>query len=151
MKITAAFLLAIALGCAALAAQETKPVPKDSVRLSIPGCTHGYVFTAGPRNSDQPGSFEIPEGMHLRMNGDKKLMNEIKAHEGSMVEITGLMKKSQYKDGINIGGRRPNLARPGAGRRPRRPHFRPDPDRRRRLAPGRGYVPFEVRHRPRTR
>jgi hypothetical protein len=104
MKITAAFLIAIAIGCAALVAQETKPVPKDSVRLSIPGCTHGYVFTAGPRNSDQPGSFEIPEGMHLRMNGDKKLMTEIKAHEGSMVEITGLMKKSQYKDGVNIGG-----------------------------------------------
>jgi hypothetical protein len=104
MKVISGLLAAIGLCCAGLAAQETKPVPKDSVRLSIPGCTHGYVFTAGPRNSDQPGSFEIPEGMHLRMNGDKKLMNEIKAHEGSMVEITGLMKKSQYKDGINIGG-----------------------------------------------
>ena len=87
-----------------LAAQETKPVPKDSVRVSIPGCARGYVFTAGPRNSDQPGSLEITEGMHLRMNGPKKLMGEIKAHEGSMIEITGLMKKGQYKDGINIGG-----------------------------------------------
>ena len=151
MKITAAFLLAIALGCAALVAQETKPVPKDSVRLSIPGCTRGYVFTAGPRNSDQPGSFEIPEGMHLRMNGDKKLMAEIKAHEGSMVEITGLMKKSQVQGRHQPRGRRANLARPRAGRRPRWPHCRPDPDRRRRLAPGRGYVPVEVRHRPRTR
>ncbi|HEY7286115.1 MAG TPA: hypothetical protein VH497_11765 [Vicinamibacterales bacterium] len=104
MRTSIASLAAIALCSALVMAQETKPVPKDSVRVSIPGCTHGYVFTAGPRNSDQPGSFEIPEGMHLRMNGDKKLMADIKAHEGSMVEITGLMKKSQYKDGINIGG-----------------------------------------------
>ncbi|HEX7136714.1 MAG TPA: hypothetical protein VF219_02665 [Vicinamibacterales bacterium] len=104
MRTPIASLAALALCSSLVAAQETKPVPKDSMRLSIPGCTHGYVFTAGPRNSDQPGSFEIPEGMHLRMNGDKKLMADIKAHEGSMVEITGLMKKSQYNEGINIGG-----------------------------------------------
>jgi hypothetical protein len=42
--------------------------------------------------------------MHLRMNGPKKLINEIKAHEGSMIEITGLVKKGQYKEGIPIGG-----------------------------------------------
>jgi hypothetical protein len=43
--------------------------------------------------------------MHLRMNGTKKVMDEIKAHEGSMIEITGLMKKGQYRpDGVSIGG-----------------------------------------------
>jgi hypothetical protein len=104
MKTAIVSLAAAALCSAFVMAQESKPVPKDSVRLSIPGCTHGYVFTAGPRNSDQPGSFEIPEGMHLRMNGDKKLMAEIKAHEGSMIEITGLMKKGQYKEGVSLGG-----------------------------------------------
>jgi hypothetical protein len=32
-------------------------------------------------------------------------MAEIKAHEGAMIEITGLMKKGQYKpDGVAIGG-----------------------------------------------
>jgi hypothetical protein len=96
-------LFACAVGLP-LAAQETKPVPKDSVRVSIPGCAYGYVFTAGPRNSDQPGSLEITEGMRFRMNGPKKVMGEIKAHEGSMIEITGLMKKGQYKEGVNIGG-----------------------------------------------
>jgi hypothetical protein len=29
---------------------------------------------------------------------------EIKAHEGSMVGITGLMKKGQYAPGVAIGG-----------------------------------------------
>jgi len=100
----AALVLAVAASCAALSAQETKPVPKDSVRVAIPGCTKGYVFTAGPRTVEEPGNFEIREGMHLRMNGPKKLMAEIKAHEGSMIEIVGLMKKGQYNDGVSIGG-----------------------------------------------
>ncbi len=43
--------------------------------------------------------------MHLRMNGPKKLMSEIKAHEGSMIGITGLMKKGQYlPGGVSVGG-----------------------------------------------
>jgi hypothetical protein len=95
---------AIAALPSALPAQETKPVPKDSVRVAVPGCTKGYIFTAGRRTVDEPGVFEIPEGMHLRMNGPKKLMADIKAHEGSMIELVGLMKKSQYKEGVDIGG-----------------------------------------------
>jgi len=96
---------AIAVSSVLLGAQENKPVPKDSVRVAIPGCTKGYVFTAGPRTVDQPGSVNIPDGMHLRMNGPKKLMGEIKAHEGSMIEIAGLMKKGQYgPEGLGIGG-----------------------------------------------
>jgi hypothetical protein len=87
-----------------LAQQETKPVPKDSVRVSLPGCTKGYAFTAARRTTDEPGSFEIPEGMHLRMNGPKDMMKDIKAHEGSRIELTGLMKKGQFREGVNIGG-----------------------------------------------
>jgi len=105
MRSTFAIIAAVAVASGLLAAQEQKPVPKDAVRVSIPGCTKGYIFTAGRRTADQPGSADIPEGMHLRMNGPKKMMTEIKAHEGSMIEITGLMKKGQYgPDGIGIGG-----------------------------------------------
>ena len=103
MRIGAAAFIAIAMG-AALAAQETKPVPKDSVRVFVPGCTKGYMFTAGHRTTDEPGSMDIPEGMHLRMNGPKQMMAEIKAHEGSMIQITGLVKRGQYKEGVAIGG-----------------------------------------------
>lgn len=103
---TSIAIVSLTLGVTSLssAQQETKPVPKDSVRLSIPGCTRGYIFTAGARTTDEPGAFEIPEGMHLRMNGPKKLIGEIKAHEGSRVEITGIMKKGQYKEGVAVGG-----------------------------------------------
>jgi hypothetical protein len=103
--VSVAVMLGVLMGTP-LVAQETKPVPKDSVRVSIPGCTKGYVFTAGARTVDEPGSTGgIPEGMHIRMNGPKKMMAEIKAHEGSMISITGLMKKGQPRpDGVSIGG-----------------------------------------------
>ena len=100
-----AIIIAAGLASAALVAQETKPVPKDSVRVSIPGCTKGYIFTAGRRTVDEPGSVSVPEGMHFRMSGPKKLIAEMKAQEGSMVEITGITKKGQFKpDGVAIGG-----------------------------------------------
>ena len=119
---TCASAIAIAVALtSAIAGQERKPVPKDSVRVAVPGCTKGYIFTAGPRTLEEPGNFEIREGMHLRMNGPKKLLNEIKAHEGSMIELTGLMKKGQRQpDGIGIGGGiriSPGPA-PGVGGRP---------------------------------
>jgi len=79
-----------------LIAQEKKPVPKDSARVAIPGCTRGYIFTAGHRTADEPGSISVPEGTHFRMNAPKKLIAEIKAQEGSMIEITGLTRKGQY-------------------------------------------------------
>lgn len=114
-----AVLVVVTLGVLAglpLAAQETKPVPKDSVRVTIPGCSRGYVFTAGPRTPDESGSAEVPEGMHLRMNGPKKLMGEIKAHEGSMIAITGLMRKGQFRpDGVAIGGGLRVAPAPGPG------------------------------------
>jgi hypothetical protein len=116
--------VAIAIGVTSvgvLAAQEVKPVPKDSVRVYVTGCTKGRIFTAGPRMEDPPSNLELREGTHLRMNGPKKVMEEIKAHEGSMmmVGLTGLMKKGQYAPGgVSIGGVRiapaPGSSGPGA-------------------------------------
>ncbi len=98
-------VVAIAVLSLPLGAQEKKPVPKDSVRVSVPGCTKGYIFTAGPRTEEHSGSADMPEGTHLRMNGPKQMMAGIKAHEGAMVEITGLMKKGQFNPaGVGLGG-----------------------------------------------
>ncbi|MGH9143357.1 MAG: hypothetical protein ACRD2I_19655 [Vicinamibacterales bacterium] len=105
MRIASFVLFAFAIASAPLVAQERKPVPKDSVRVSIPGCTRGYVFTAGRRTVDEPGSVSVPEGMHFRMNGPRKLMAEIKAQEGSMIELTGITKKGQFEPGgVAVGG-----------------------------------------------
>jgi hypothetical protein len=104
-RLTALLIITVAMISGPLPAQETKPVPKGSVRVAIPGCTKGYVFTAGRRTADEPGSVDMPEGMHVRMNGRKKMLAEIKAHEGSRIEITGLMRRGQFQpDGIAIGG-----------------------------------------------
>jgi len=118
MKPTAVVALAVAVLTGGLVAQETKPVPKDSVRVTVPGCTKGYIFTAGPKTADEPARGDIPEGMRIRMNGPKKMMADIKAHEGSMIEITGLMKKGQYlPGGVPLGGgARLGAADPMAGR-----------------------------------
>src|SRR4051812_29581664 len=105
MRACAVMLSAVALLGRPLLGQERKPVPKDSARVSIPGCTKGYIFTAGRRTADEPGSVSVPEGMHFRMNGPKKLIAEIKAQEGSMIELTGLTKRGQFgPDGVNVGG-----------------------------------------------
>ena len=102
MQITV-LVIAVMLG-GVLGAQEPKPVPKDSVRVFIPGCSKGYIFTAGPRTVDQPGRSSIPEGMHFRMSGPKKTIEEIKSREGSMVEITGLVRRDQLvQDGVAVG------------------------------------------------
>ena len=119
MKAIVAIIGAVVAFSASLAAQqEQKPVPKGVVRVSIVGCTKGYVFTAGRRTDDDPGSVNIPEGMHIRMNGPKKLIGEIKAHEGSRVAITGTMKEGQFRPGgVGLGGgvRVGPSGSPGAG------------------------------------
>ena len=105
MKTIAVLTVALAVSGGLVAAQETKPVPNDSVRVAIPGCSKGSIFTVGRRTVDEPGSGDVPVGMHLRMNGPKKVMAEIKARERSMIVITGLMKKGQARpDGVPIGG-----------------------------------------------
>jgi hypothetical protein len=105
MRTTAAIAVAMVVLGGPLPAQENKPVPKGSVRVSVPGCTKGYIFTAGRRTEDEPGNVDIPLGTHIRMNGPKKLIDDIKAHEGSMIMLVGLMKKGQFApDGVGIGG-----------------------------------------------
>jgi hypothetical protein len=105
MKTAAVIALAIAGLSQPMVAQERKPVPKDAVRVSISGCTKGYIFTVGSRPPDETSARDIPEGAHLRMNVPKKMMAEIKAREGSMIQITGLMKKGQFNPtGVSLGG-----------------------------------------------
>jgi len=102
----AKLLLAAFLAVGAARAQEQKPVPKGTRRVSIPGCVKGYVFTAVERTTDEAGSVNVPEGTHIRMNGPRTLIREIDAHKGSVVVITGIMKEGQFApDGIGIGGR----------------------------------------------
>jgi predicted nucleotidyltransferase len=133
MRTTTVVIAAVAVLSGPIAAQEQKPVPKDSVRVSIPGCTKGYIFTAGRRTVDEPGSVSVPEGMHFRMNGPKKLMAEIndRAHGA---DEEGTVRTRRYR------GRWRRTHRAGtwwARRQPGKSGRRSDQHRRRGLAPHR--------------
>jgi len=94
----------LALAGVWVAAQEPKPVPKGSIRVSIPGCANGAVFTVGRRTADEPGTVDVPEGLHLHMNGPKKLMTAIKDHQPGMIEITGIAKRDDLvPNQLNLG------------------------------------------------
>lgn len=100
------------------AQQEEKPVPKDSVRLSISGCARGRVFTVYRSPEHEMRGTELREGRHIRLEGNKKVLQDIKAHEGSMVELTGLLKRSDLEEaGIGLAGGRVRIApaMPGGG------------------------------------
>ena len=126
MKIFAALIIAAVAG-GMLAAQESKPVPKDSLRVFVPGCSKGRIFTAAAPTEDHGGA-PVPEGTHLRMNGKKELMEEIKSREGAKIEITGIVKKGQFaQEGVQNRPRRERHGRlawhgggmaPGSGDQP---------------------------------
>jgi hypothetical protein len=99
----------VMLAGASLAAQEERKVPKDSERISIRGCARDRTFIVGARSEDQPGTLEIAPGRRFRLNGPKKILDEIKARERIPIEVTGLIRKSDVANppqGIPVlGGR----------------------------------------------
>ena len=78
--------------------QTEKPVPKDSIRISIPGCAKGTAFTVMESPEHESRSSVAP-GRRFRLAGRKELLKDIKNAEGQMVEITGLIRKGQLDPG----------------------------------------------------
>ena len=90
------------------AAQEEKPVPKDSVRVSIPGCSKGSAFVVTESPEGERTSIEIKTGRRFRLTGKKDLLKEIEAREGYVIEVTGIVRRNdlQGPGGISLGGGR---------------------------------------------
>jgi hypothetical protein len=102
-RLLAALLIVLLMGAPA-AAQQEKPVPKDSVRISIPGCSKGVVFTV-MESPEHASRSSIPPGRRFRLAGPKALLNDIKNQEGGMIEVTGLIRKGQLdQSGVSLGG-----------------------------------------------
>jgi hypothetical protein len=121
------FLLAVfvaAAGSSASLQEQERQVPKDSARISIQGCAKGRTFIVGPRSEHSPGNLEIEPGRRFRLNGPGKILDEIKKREGTMVEVTGLVRKGQLggPGGVSIAGGRIRIggALPQAGNDPTR-------------------------------
>jgi hypothetical protein len=91
-----------------LAGQEERPVPKDSVRVSIPGCSKGSAFVVTESPEGERTSVEIKTGRRFRLTGKKDLLNEIKAREGYMIAVTGIVRRNDLAGpgGITLGGGR---------------------------------------------
>jgi hypothetical protein len=102
LVIVAAFMLG------GLAAAQEREVPKDSARISIPGCAKGRTFIVMPREDIEPVRSDVQPGRRFRLNGPKKLLAEIKKVEANYVEVTGLVRKAQLDgtQGIAIAGGR---------------------------------------------
>ena len=92
---------------AAAGAQEAPDVPKDSALVSINGCAKDGRFIVGERREDQPGTLEIQPGRRFRLNGPKKLLSDIKAHQRVAMQVTGLIRKADLTpQGVSVlGGR----------------------------------------------
>lgn len=81
------------------------------MRLSISGCARGRVFTVDRNPEHELGSTVLEYGTRARLQGPKKLLDEIKARERSMVEITGLIKLSETRQpGVGLAGGRVRIA-----------------------------------------
>lgn len=88
-------------------AQERK-VPKDSSRVSMPGCARGRTFIVSEAPEHEPVRSTVEPGRRFRLSGPKKLLNDIHLHERSMIEVTGLVRTSQLSGpgGLSIAGGR---------------------------------------------
>src|SRR4030095_3998745 len=87
-------------------AQEEKPVPKDSVRVSTPGCAKGSAFVVTESPEGERQSIEIKAGRRFRLTGKKELLNEIKAREGYMIAVTGIVRRNDLEGPGGIALRR---------------------------------------------
>lgn len=107
----------------AIVAAQERPVPKDSARISIPGCSSDRRFIVTQPAGHEPVRSDIRPGRRFRLNGKKELLKDIKAHEGSMIEVTGLVKQSDLSERgigmaggrVRIGGGPPRAPMGGAG------------------------------------
>ncbi len=65
------------------------------------------MFTVGRDPTHEAQGFQLAEGMKVRLGGNKSVLAEIKKHEATMMEITGLMKQSDVvQPGIGLAGGR---------------------------------------------
>jgi len=102
--LAAALLVAFGSGAGA----QEREVPKDSERLALRGCAKGRTFIVAPRSEHEPVRSDVEPGRRFRLSGPKKILEDIHARERTMIEVTGLVRKSQVAGpgGVAIAGGR---------------------------------------------
>jgi hypothetical protein len=100
-------MLLILLAPDGTAAQE-RPVPSDSSRITIPGCARDRTFVVMQPEGREMAVTGIEPGRRFRLSGPRQVLDDIRKREATMVEITGLVRKSDLAGpgGVRLlGGR----------------------------------------------
>ena len=123
---TLALIVALGMTAAQDNPQERPKVPKDSIQLVVTGCLKGRVLAVSDVRQEDTQSGPIVRARSFRLAGKKDVMKDVKDHDGHLVDITGLVRKSALMEpgvkvgkGIVIGGGPPVAG--GAGTRPAPP------------------------------
>jgi hypothetical protein len=101
-------LLALLVAATALPAAQEKPVPSDSARITIPGCAKDRAFVVDQPHGREIAASDIQPGRRFRLSGKREVLADIHRREGTMVEITGLVRKSDLAGpgGVRLFGGR---------------------------------------------
>ena len=123
---TLALIVALGMTAAQDNPQERPKVPKDSIQLVVTGCLKGRVLAVSDVRQEDTQSGPIVRARSFRLAGKKDVMKDVKEHDGHLVDVTGLVRKSALIEpgvkvgkGIVIGGGPPVAG--GAGTRPAPP------------------------------
>jgi hypothetical protein len=102
------FPAVVILASGALLVAQEREVPKDSSRITIEGCADGRTFIITAREGHEPSSGGLAPGRRFRLSGPKQILKDIEAREGTMVELTGLVRKAELAGpgGISTAGGR---------------------------------------------
>jgi hypothetical protein len=97
--------LACLVATTGLLAQESKPIPKDSVEVVARGCLKGRVFT-GTGQPEGEGGQQGPDiaGRSFRVAGPREVMNTVKQNDGHLVDVVGIVRKAAL-DSQGVGFR----------------------------------------------
>jgi hypothetical protein len=99
--------------------QERPRVPEDSIELMVIGCLKGRVLkTVSNRQRDvEVGPFVGERS--FRLAGKREVMDDVKKHNGHLVEVVGIVKRSALDDkGVKVGAATIRPGTPSAGRMP---------------------------------
>jgi hypothetical protein len=104
-KVVVALVL---LGATAVATGQERPVPSDSTRITVPGCAKDRLFVVEEAEGRENTSKGVAPGRRFRLSGPRAVLDDIRRREATMVEITGLVRKSDMAGpgGVSLlGGR----------------------------------------------
>lgn len=112
-----ALLLLGPCAAAALAGAQERKVPRDSVELAVQGCLKGRVL-AVVEPDERHGPVRGPDvaGRSFRLSGKKPVIDEVKKHDGDLVEVVGLVRTADlasYQPGMRVGRTRVVIGAPG--------------------------------------